>query len=230
MTSTARFDNWQNRLGTQAGSIDASGNVTFDNDVTVTGGATVSGDLAVTGNVTSANQGLVLIDTYNIPSSVFWVDMLNVFSADFDAYRVILSGNVTASGGNPGEVYVLLGNGGTISTAPNYRWTSILSDYPSFAFGNNLLVISGTNQVGGVLMGLVSASGYGDASVAMFDIHNPYVTRETTFNGFGADSYAYYWHGGQHTDVSSYTDMRISASGPNTLSGGQINVYGYKLG
>lgn len=57
MTSTARFDNWQNRLGTQAGSIDASGNVTFDNDVTVSGGAYISGDLSVLGE--SMPRGVV---------------------------------------------------------------------------------------------------------------------------------------------------------------------------
>jgi len=48
VTSTARFDNWQNRLGTQAGSIDASGNVTFDNDVTVDGTLSSGGEPVVT--------------------------------------------------------------------------------------------------------------------------------------------------------------------------------------
>jgi hypothetical protein len=80
-------------------------------------------------------------------------------------------------------------------------------------------------------MGLVaSGPGSGDVSVAMFDIHNPYVTRATTFNGFAADPTAYRWHGGLHNDASSYTDMRVRPYGPPDLSGGQINVYGYKLG
>ena len=43
MASIIRFDNWENSDGTQAGSIDASGNVTFDNDVSITGEFTSRG-------------------------------------------------------------------------------------------------------------------------------------------------------------------------------------------
>jgi len=65
VTSTARFDNWQNRLGTQAGSIDASGNVTFDNNVTagslIVGGTSLESRIAA---LEADNANIVAGQTY----------------------------------------------------------------------------------------------------------------------------------------------------------------------
>jgi hypothetical protein len=97
LTSTARFDNWQNRLGTQAGSIDASGNVTFDNDVTVTGSLSL-GSAAVgewqdwTANFRSETGTYTSADTIYARYSL--VNNLVVGSAYF---RILTRGTGTGS-------------------------------------------------------------------------------------------------------------------------------------
>ena len=173
-----------------------------------------------------AQQGLVLVGTYNIPSSpaVQYVDMLNVFSAEFDAYRVVLSGNSTFTSAN---LYVLLGNGGTIATAANYGYVAIFAP-PYGSSGSDIFLDASSNTNKGVYIGHGGPATW--ASVTMFDIHNPYVTKPTTFNGHSNVIDFPVWHGGSHTVSSSYTDMRLDVDGTGTFSGGQINVYGYKLG
>lgn len=118
-------------------STDASGNVTFDNDVTVSGGATVGGDLTVTGNMTSANQGLVLITpssvsggtlsgaTVNVAGSTA-VDIRGVFSSDYDVYKVearFWNGSSTL------DVYYRWIVGTSAVSSTNYWWSYLGRDY-----------------------------------------------------------------------------------------------------
>ena len=80
MTSVVRFEEWQEPTGTTAATTDSSGNVTFDNDVTVTGTITSTGN----------PQGLTFIKSVTIGSGVSSVTVSGVFSADFQNYKILI--------------------------------------------------------------------------------------------------------------------------------------------
>jgi hypothetical protein len=216
MTSTARFDNWQNRLGTQAGSIDASGNVTFDNDVTVTGGATVSGDLAVTGNVTSANQGLVLVKTQTIGTSVTSVTVTNAFSSAFSNYRIVISGVTSSVGGSVPRLR--LG-----STTTGYYNGMLIQGYG----GTTPSPLGVTNGSNWYIMGGTTVS---QTMSVTIDIYQPNLATRTTFTANGTYDGNVFMTGGQQLSTTQFTDFSLLPDGVSTITGGTIRVYGYNNG
>ena len=216
MTSTARFDNWQNRLGTQAGSIDASGNVTFDNDVTVTGGATVSGDLAVTGNVTSANQGLILVKTQTIGSAVSSVTVSDAFSADYDNYKIIIS--IDNSSTSFAELKLSLG-GITFnyySGGLEVFWGAFSSFTNHFTEGPEANFKIGYQDSG--------------ATVCIVELQNPFSsTSRTSISALQSPRTGSLTMMGFVDSIASATSVIISPDS-GTISGGTIRVYGYNNG
>ena len=213
MTSTARFDNWQNRLGTQAGSIDASGNVTFDNDVTVTGGATVSGDLAVTGNVTSANQGLILVKTQTIGSAVSSVTVSDAFSADYDNYKIIIS--IDNSSTSFAELRLSLGG-------ITFNYYSGGLDIYWGAFSQ--LFTEGPE--GEWKIGFQDSG----ATVCIVELQNPFSsTSRTSISALQSPRTGSLTMMGFVDSIASATSVIISPDS-GTISGGTIRVYGYNNG
>jgi hypothetical protein len=214
MTSTARFDNWQNRLGTQAGSIDASGNVTFDNDVTVSGGATVSGDLTVTGNMTSANQGLVFIKSQTIGSAVSSVTVTDAFSSTFDNYRIVINSH----------------------TSDNSAMLFQLQSGSANLYGNRLEMINTlttvtviASGVGGQATAEIGRGGTSRQSFISLDAYNPSKGyRKGIIGNYYGNGYNGTF-GYESPDTAVRTGFILSRTS-GTFTAGTIKVYGYNNG
>lgn len=212
MASIIRFDNWENSDGTQAGSIDASGNVTFDNDVTVSGGATVSGDLTVTGNMTSANQGLVFIKSQTIGSGVSSVTVSDVFSATYDSYKIIFDLD-TFSVNNAGIQF-------TLGSATNF-WYGKFGVTP----WNGSLTTTAIGAASGFM--LIGNSTVTTKSVSsIMEIVRPYAAARTQVYGhhYGNGYVGNYQASEESTNSHSYFSVAPSTG---TMTGGKIQVYGY---
>jgi len=198
MTSTARFDNWQNRLGTQAGSIDASGNVTFDNDVTVTGTITSVGN----------PQGLVLVKSQTIGTAVSSVTVNNAFSSTFDNYFITMNGGTLS---NDVDIFFRVG-----SATTGYYWAlnwvnAFTGAGPTSGNGNNV--------------GYFIAGG-GSVPNLRFNVMGPYLSASTEMDAIIRYSSVYGNTVGIQADATSHTSFTLYPYN-GTMTGGTIRVYGY---
>jgi hypothetical protein len=198
MTSTARFDNWQNRLGTQAGSIDASGNVTFDNDVTVTGTITSVGN----------PQGLVLVKSQTIGSGVSSVTVSDAFSATFDNYFITMNGGSLS---NDVDVFFRVG-----SATTGYYWAlnwvnAFTGAGPTAGNGNNV----------GYFI-----SGGGSTPHIRLNVMGPHLPISTEMDAVIRYSVVYGHTVGIQADATSHTSFTFYPYS-GTMTGGTIRVYGY---
>ena len=164
--------------------------------------------------VTGAPQGLVHINTTTL-SAVSSVSFNNIFTADFDYYRIMLSAIASINM----DLSIRLRAGGTDVTAANYfvQFCDIVGTgvFPSSANGltgwtNTLRV---TTPTGG--------------STSM-DIFQPYNAKPTTYNLLNGHYLAaprQLFNTGGHTLSTSYDGLTIyAASGTFT---GAISVFGY---
>jgi hypothetical protein len=156
--------------------------------------------------------GLWLVKTQTIGSAVSSVQVTSAFSADYDAYKIVVSGG-TASANS--DMRLTLG----ASTASYY--------YGGFihTFGGTTINIAG-NNVAFWLGGVNSAQ-----SLSLnVDLINPFAAKETAYwaplaytHTGGAGGIV----GGYHASAVSYTSFTITPS-TGTLTGGTIRVYGYR--
>ena len=157
--------------------------------------------------------GLWLVKTQTIGTAVSSVTVTGAFSADYDNYKVLISGGAGSTGG---AISLQLG-----STTTGY--------YRSI----NSVLWNGTHSVSAQS----NAASFGVAAwmetnhiVMNFDIINPFATKNTIViggvpqaNAGGAGLF----YMGYLADSTSYTAFTIS-SGANTMTGGTIRVYGYR--
>ena len=170
-----------------------------------------AGGLQIGGSAV-VSAGLVFISRTTIGSAVSSVTLSNIFSADYDNYRILISG-----GSGSTNAFLQFSFSGAATAAYNYQilygaWNSTASAAgasgtdPHFPYMGTMTPTS--------LQGCV-------------DIQSPYLTEQTFLGSF----YARPGHIGAVTanvlnDTSSYTGVTLSpASG--TFSDGNIDVYGY---
>jgi hypothetical protein len=157
--------------------------------------------------------GLWLVKTQTIGTGVSSVTVTGAFSADYDAYKIVISGGV---GSATAVLQMQLG-----ATATGYYYGGDARTYGGVTL--NIQAANGTNWYAG------------EASVNTIemniDIKQPFLAKNTTFTGsFGAARTDAYWLavGGYLADTTSYTAFTITPSGGATLTGGTIRVYGYR--
>ena len=158
-------------------------------------------------------QGLTLIKSENIGTAVTTVTLNDVFSSNYDAYRVVISGGVSSA-----NVILQM----QLGTANTGYYTA--SNQATFA-----AVGSTPGQVNTAFANVGIASSLGISLV--MDIVNPFTTRPTYFNGqtvlLTTTGYVKNFGGFHNSTTLSFTSLRIfPASG--TLTGGTIRVYGYR--
>jgi hypothetical protein len=154
---------------------------------------------------------LTLISSTTIGTSVSSVTVSNAFSADYDNYKIIVTGGVGST-----NVALRL----KLGAAANGH-SSVLV-YGAYAGGSPAL----TAQSNGALwptLGIVDTN----QIFGNIEVMQPFIATQTIVQATYVDSGNAGMVVGRHSGATSFTDFTISvASG--TLTGGTINVYGYR--
>ena len=168
------------------------------------------------GEVLTANDmnavGLWLIKTQTIGSGVSSVTVSDVFSADFDVYRITISSGV---GSATSVLQLSLGSTGT-----GYYYGGKARTYAGAD-----LNVQGANQANWY-------AGESNVNAHTFDVilTNPYLAKNTLISAMIApartDGYSLFVSG-YLANTTSYTAFTITPN-TGTITGGTIRVYGYR--
>jgi hypothetical protein len=158
--------------------------------------------------------GLWLVKTQTIGTAVASVTVSNAFSADYDNYKIIMTGGIASTAGALG--FQISG-----VTTGVYFGGSVTANYINGAY------------IGDFMNGSTSwtVAGFHNSSIALMSLElmNPFATqRKWMFsypiiaggNGFGSTV-------GECTDANSRTGFVITPQS-GTLTDGTIRVYGYR--
>ena len=171
------------------------------------------------GDVLAANDmdavGLWLVKTQTIGSGVSSVTVTDAFSADYDNYKITVTGGVASI-----SVPITLQLG---ASATGYYGSFLYCLYTA-----STPVAAGQNNV--------SAFGFAGVGTANnlylnIDLTAPFLAKKTGLSGpylqhsTGASASGTY--GGFHDSATSYTSFTIATAGA-TMTGGTIRVYGYR--
>ena len=155
--------------------------------------------------------GLWLVKTQTIGTGVASQQVTGAFSADYDDYLI------TVSGGTASTNTVLAMYFGAVTTG--YRWNFM---YGSF---NNTGAVAGTlNNASILYVGTVATNGI----TAAITVNSPFLSKPTAVLGSGGSPGVF--SGvvqGYEPNATSFTSFFLLPS-TGTLTGGTINVYGYK--
>ena len=161
-------------------------------------------------NTYLANSGLVYVKSQTIGSGVTSVTVSNAFSTTYDSYKIFINGG-TASAGT--SLDMTLG-----STATGYYSSMIYGNYAT----NAVAALGSNNGVAWIYAGAAITSGI------FFDVtlHNPFLAKPTQIIGAYTDSGNAGPITGFLNNTTSYTAFTLT--GGAALTGGTINVYGYR--
>ena len=163
-----------------------------------------------------ANSGLVYIKSQTIGSAVSSVTVSSAFSADYDNYRIVISGGTCTTAAN---INASLG----ASTTGYY---SVLQ-YVTYSVGS-VLVANTSNGASWPYIG----NGTTNNINASFDLLTPFLAKTTGINGpyiENAITGSVGTFTGYHNSAVSYSSIVFTA-GAGTMTGGTITVYGYRKG
>ena len=164
-------------------------------------------------NTYLANSGLVYIKQQTIGTAVSSVTVTDACSADYDNYRVIVTGGV---GSTAQAINLRLG-----ASATGYYSVTPVFPYAGGAVTNNNV----NNGVSWTFAGVSTTVN----NNMIFDLMQPFATKVTTVTGSylnptaGAIAGGFY---GFHDSASSFTAFTLIVGG--TMTGGIIYVYGYR--
>jgi hypothetical protein len=151
--------------------------------------------------------GLVLIKTQTIGSAVASVSITDVFSSNYENYKIQVNGGI---GSSLQAISMIM----TGSTTGYYQTLA----YWTYAGAATVLPVSN-----GAQWTYVGESG--DSNTINMDIINPNLAKYTQFNGAYIGSVAGVTQG-YHAVTTAYTGFTISVAG--TMTGGTVRVYGYR--
>jgi hypothetical protein len=164
--------------------------------------------------------GLWLIKSQTIGTTVSSVTVADVFSADYDNYRITVTGGVASASG---LISLTLG-----ATSSGYYGGGY---YTAYATGT----VTGSNNNNAASWGGVGHQST-NALDSIFELNNPFATKRTSLRasfaamlsgGSGVDNSALNF-GGFLDNNTSYTAFTLTAASTTTLTGGTIRVYGYR--
>jgi hypothetical protein len=156
--------------------------------------------------------GLWLVKTQAIGTAVATVVVSDCFSADYESYRVVVSGGA-ASGAT--SLTMSLG----ASTASYYYGGTIVT------YSTGAVTGTAGNNVGSWVVGAgTSANLHADVS-----LNNVSLAEISTYHAYDGNpvSQARNWSG-VHNVATAYTEFTLGCTGGATMTGGTIRVYGYK--
>jgi hypothetical protein len=165
-------------------------------------------------NTYLANSGLVYIKSQTIGNGVSSVAVTSAFSADYDRYKITVTGGVNSL---PMDMRLTLG-----STSTGYYGFLTYGNYTS----NTVLGFAQSNTA---FWGYVG-TGSSDALFGNSEVDNPFATKRTFVtaqNPLAVTTGASNTFGGYLDNNTSYTGFTI-ATNQGTMTGGTITVYGYR--
>lgn len=173
----------------------------------------------VAGQILTAAQmnkvGLWLVKTQTIGTAVSSVNVTSAFSADYQSYRVVVTGGAASTTG----INLLMTLGATV--------TGYYYGVAGLSYGGVV-----TNGGGNNTTSIPVARAATDGLAGQVDIHNPQLADQTTFFG----QYADVWGnasgvalsvGGLLNNTTQYTDFTLTTS-TGTITGGTIYVFGWR--
>jgi hypothetical protein len=156
----------------------------------------------------TASNGVVTIGT-----SVSAITVTNCFLADYQNYKIIITGLDQTN--NDRELRFQLNN----QTGNVYRFSFSVGTHGNAGFSN-----LGDQNVATWAIGY---SGSEDDVFSSIEIANPFVSdRRTIFTAFTTTSLWRVWAGGATTAAASNTGFTVTSS--QNMTGGTIRVYGYR--
>lgn len=166
---------------------------------------------------TDSPPGLQLIKSQSATSGSSIV-LSNVFSSEFDSYRIVVSDARLTSGAS--NLKMTLG-----ATATGYYWSG---SYMTYGASPALTSEGGSNAAlwaTGIIASTVSSGGY-------IDIFNPFLSQVTSYVSFGTDTRASGGamrnaYAGFLNNSTSYTDFTINNES-QTYANISVRVYGYR--
>ena len=157
--------------------------------------------------------GLWLVKSQTIGTAVTSVTVSSVFNSDFDHYLITVDNTKANVGGN---LFIQFG-----STTTGYYGSEYFDFYDGTATGTNRVNNGVANRI--LALGTVA-----DTSCAIH-CYGPYTATRTIIHGtyFGGGFSGFV--GGQLANTTSYTAFTLfGGDGVSTITGGTINVYGYR--
>ena len=155
--------------------------------------------------------GLWLVKSQTIGTGVSSVTVTGAFSADYDNYRIVISGGTANT---PANMALTLG-----ASATQYYGSLQYATYASGAY----LSATDNNNIQWSFVGYCNTNTLG----ASFDLINPFNTKHTQILNAGWSPFnAGGTFQGIHQVATSYSSFTISSSA--TMTGGTIRVYGYR--
>jgi hypothetical protein len=165
----------------------------------------------------SIQPGVVLITSQTIGNAVQSFTITNVFSDEYENYRIVLSGG-SASGSSDGSIK--LG-----STSTGYYNSGVYSNYngagPSVYASNNggnSGTIWAYNPVAGINLDMM--------------LYQPYQAHRTSWTYLSSTQggSTNRWSGGGFLDddTTQYTSITFQTQGTHTVTGGNVRIYGYR--
>lgn len=166
--------------------------------------------------LTSADMnavGLWLVKTQTIGSGVTSVVCSDAFSANYDNYKIVISGGVT---GSPGSITMQLNN----STGSTYR---MYGYYGSFS-------IATLNPYGPTANTLWTDIGIGNNGgyMANIDLFSPFLSKPTLGTTWTVSVATAYHFALVDSSTASNTGFTLTGLGGNSFTGGTIRVYGMR--
>lgn len=167
--------------------------------------------LSTSDTINNLPNGLVLVKTQTIGTTVSSVVVTGAFSTNYENYKIIINGGV---GSTVGYLRLQLG----ASTASYY------SASVDVTYTGTTANAASNNSTS------FNYAGYfnGNYIAANFDLLSPFLSKFTTMQNSQSTSAAFFsTGGGYHGVATSYTDFTL-IPGAGTLTGGTIYVYGYQ--
>jgi hypothetical protein len=153
--------------------------------------------------------GLWLVKTQTIGTAVSSVTVTGAFSADYDNYKIIITGGTNST---PQAISFKLG-----ASTTGYYGALLYLNYGANSIGN----LTNNNAAAWAYVG----EGLTDSTGVNIELLSPFLTKFTRYFGGYSGSIGG-MTSGYHAVATSYTDFTISVGG--TMTGGTIRVYGYR--
>ena len=156
--------------------------------------------------------GLWLVKSQAVGSGVSSVTVTNVFSANYDAYRIIATGVASTGAGNSASLQLSGLTTGYYAAIVYCVWSS-----------STVVGSVDNNQSAWNFAGSFSSDGL----VLDLDLTNPFLAKPTILSN---GSYASHLGGavnGKQSSSTSATGFTVTTPG-GTMTGGTISVYGYR--
>ena len=160
--------------------------------------------------------GLWLVKTQTIGAGVSSVTVNTAFTADYDNYRVVVTGG-TQSSSNSIVTMTLTASG--VSSTANYYATFPFTAYTGGAF----TILNTNNGAGWPYVAMSLNNGLSGA----FDVYQPAIAAKTSFGGFTNRGDISGFVSGYHNASTSYDGFNLAINA-GTMTGGIIRVYGYR--